>query len=237
MKKLIAALMTIAILLSLCACGSAPKQKELKDFSTAELQEELMRQLTGEEEEEEVTSAQATSEVPPIEDYLVTIEITPENFHDYFEMITYPTLDDWGEPQPYYYFALRCNLNDQGLIYYRNAAQKADDDFLMEMKYTYYNGYGKLIESTNDISAYWLYDHWCMNGSGSYGSSEYDPEKGITAEVLRARGTLTFLKEDYIQEVISSSTRKTLGNDVTYETLLLKNGESMSLSYYADRKY
>lgn len=235
MKKLIAALMAVAILLSLCACGSAsaPKKKSIEDITSEDLEAAAERLM----EDEEETVAQATEEVPPIEDYLVTIEITPENFSDYFELFAYPVLDDWGTPKSEYYIALKCNLNDQGLIYYRNAAQKADDDFLMEMKYTYYNGYGTLIESTSNVSAYWLYDNWCMGGVGSLASYAFDPEKDITAEVLRTKGTLTFLKEEYIQEVVQSNTYKQSGYEIISDVLRLKNGERLDVRYYADRKY
>lgn len=235
MRKLIAALMAIAILLSLCACGSpsTPKKKDIDDITAEDIQAAADKMMGVEEE----SPIQAAEEVPPIEDYLVTIEITPENFSDYFDLFVYPALNDWGEPQPYYYFALKCNLSDQGLIYYRDAAFRADDDFLMELKYTYYSGWGQLMEETNDISAYNLYDRWCMGGIGSYSTNDFDQEKGITAEVLRIKGELTFLKEEYIQEEITSSTSKEIGYEIVEKTLLLRNGEKMTIRYFADRKY
>lgn len=192
--------------------------------------------MTGEEEEETTPAQTETAEnVPPIEDYLVTIEITPENFNDYFEIITFPYLDEWGEPvDNVNYFGLKCNLIDQGLIYYRDASSNADDDFLMELKLIYYTDWGELSDDTFNVSAHDLYDSWCFDGLDI---AVMDYEKEITAEVLRSRGTLTFLKEEYIQEVTYSSTYKSLGYDVTTETLLLKNGEEMSIKYFPGRKY
>lgn len=42
-----------------------------------------------------------------IEDYLVTVELTPENFDEYFEFVTIPSQNAFGEPDDTIWYGLR----------------------------------------------------------------------------------------------------------------------------------
>lgn len=224
MKKLIAALMAIAILLSLCACGSAPKQKELKDFSTAELQEELMRRMTG---EEEVTSAQTSNEVGPIEDYLVTVEMTPENFGNYWEFDKIPVLDEWGEPTGVYMLGMKSKVYNQGLHFidpYWNPWFEGSDDFQFEFE---------VIEPSLEKS----YTNTANRGAfKDWMEFSYHESKDEDCQIVvkRVKGTVSFIKTSYIQYDEIYDTGKTSGHDCSYIRFHLLNGNSIDVRYFND---
>lgn len=86
MKKSISLLLALVTLLSLTACGT-----KNTSGTQASANGEASAQTSTK------TEGKKSQKVEPIEDYLVTVELTPENFWDYFGMEVMHKLDEWGD--------------------------------------------------------------------------------------------------------------------------------------------
>ena len=81
MKKTLSLLLIVALLLALCACGSSNSKNNMDHQF-----DPMMFEPTNPVKDEDV---------------LLTVELTPENFSDYFESAVIILLDENGEPQTY----------------------------------------------------------------------------------------------------------------------------------------
>lgn len=217
MKKLIAVLMAIAILLSLCACGSSstPPKKDIDDITADDIQAAVDKMMGV--EEETAAPAQASNDAPTPDDYIVCVEMTPENFGDYFEPTILPVLDDWGEPTGKYTYGFISKVYDQGLQYV-SAIDKAPEDFLVE------------IEIKED--SYSPRTSTLPNGSFDallrFMQPTYNTEN-ITVSVTRVKGHLNFLKTEYIDHETLDSTKRQNGYDLNWYSVYMKDGSVYNL--------
>lgn len=59
----------------------------------------------------------------PIDDYLITVELTKENFNDYFDWKCIPVVNAFGEEEDYTQFVLTSKVYEEGLVLYRSEAE------------------------------------------------------------------------------------------------------------------
>lgn len=78
-------------------------------------------------------AAEAFAEKGPIEDYLVTVELTTENFSDYFEWISIPSLDAFGEETDYWDIFWTSKVYQEGLVFYQSDAKYEMDGYEYEL--------------------------------------------------------------------------------------------------------
>lgn len=236
MKRLLALTLILAALLSLSACSLIPAPRKSMEDITADDLAAAAERLTEMDSDEIGAAVDAAfggsaaavpeeTKLEPIENYLVTIEITPENFWDYFELVVLPSYDQWGEATGYYFFGLKSKLYDQGLIYYPDAT---DSDFLMEIEWHHSQTY------KNNANKWSLRDLLKMEYGSAF--SRKDDDK-VEFRVLRSKGTLTFVRQEYIERIEDSSTTKVRGYTYHYCTIYLKNGDRISNYYYEGMRY
>lgn len=149
-------------------------------------------------------AAEAFAEKGPIEDYLVTVELTPENFYDYFEWKSFPDLDAFGEETDYTRYDLVSTVYQEGLIFYQSDAKYADDGY----ESLFYLGEGFL-------------------------SRNPEMAESIKAEkAANISGSVTFVKADYVMDYTiykDDPTGFTHGPDDPYRdaNVALVNGEQL----------
>lgn len=218
MKRIISILLAIATLLTLTACG----KKDSGKVQTSSKGEATIQSPAKETKSEEVE---------PIENYLVKVELTPENFYDYFEweLVHYP--DEWGDMTESLHITLKSKAYDDGLIMYG-----LPRDVQFEFK----------RPSSSDFSTHDLVEFFNPNdcaGLGGY-SEDADVDDGFNEEektctygnihpiscyeIGRVKGTITFVKAEYIDHIEKGDKGWKQVNFEMYETYIyLKNGEML----------
>ena len=163
--------------------------------------------------------AKEVAEKGDIDEYLVTVNLTIDNFNDYFEWKNFYAFNDFGEELEYSYRSvLTSKVYDQGLILY---------DCDVKLGYTQtvgVNYFGKEdIHSIEDTNV-WDENTMPCCGSESAEGVKYDLEKCHT-KTTRVEGTVTFVKEEYIADYKLSEmdTNSYQNADIT-----LVNGEHIS---------
>lgn len=116
-------------------------------------------------------AAEAFAEKGPIEDYLVTVELTTENFSDYFEWKSFPSLDAFGEETDYWDMVLTSKVYQEGLVFYQSDAKYEKDG----------SGYEYELHL------------------GCTGQTR-DLERWKAEKVDHVSGSVTFVKSDYVME-------------------------------------
>lgn len=243
MKITIAILLTLCITLSLTGCVSqsdldavtaennalqADYEALQADYeamqSTMDAHADLIAAMDAEDYERamgiisEKQIAKQLAEKGNIEDYLVTVELTPENFEDYFAWKAFYNLDAFGEPMEHFMSVVAASkVYDQGLILY-------DTNVKIGLTFTFSSTdsgrtYTDTIHETRD---------WSQNNifGSAISSSEgvvFDLDN-YAMEVTRVEGTITFVKEEYVTSyaISESETKSSESAEIT-----LVNGEQL----------
>lgn len=147
-----------------------------------------------------------------IDDYLVTVDLNSENFEDYFEFVTIPKYNGFGEiVKDCTVFGVKSKKYDDGLIVY------SMDDITVE--YTYSGNSGD-----TDLKSllYFGNESW-SSVNISYGGRITD-------------GKVTFIKQEYVEEYDIPEKKKPDEFAVT-TFIQLKNGESISRTLQPEYPY
>lgn len=150
-KPFVILVFVFCIDLLFCACGQASEKTQPEETTETEQLEELSEeeQLFGKYEDiiralesgdydgavstiEQLKTEANIRQYGDINDYLVTVELTPENFDEYFEFVTTPTFNDFGEQNDYLKLGLRSKKYDEGLILYGVDDLQYCDTFAIE---------------------------------------------------------------------------------------------------------
>ena len=199
MKKLLALLLAAALLLSLCACGSPSKPKELEDISDEDW-EAAAEALEDMYEEEPAVETEAAKKIYEIGDTIVTadgmVEFTLDSFcfGDYRDGMTYLPADS-------------------GDIYHTAEEGKT---------FCFFSGTMTLVGEPKEKSSYWLYDIKAdyMDGyifgegepfptntyelDGSRGGSSAEFEPFVSTNVREVRGFVE------VPDVVENDTENSL---------------------------
>ena len=254
MKKAIAVLLAVCVVFCMAGCVSQDEFDALtaeRDALKAELDAlqsqydslntavepygDLLDAMDGEDYEtamgivSEKQVAKQLAEKGDIDAYLVTVELTPENFGEYFEWKALYNVNTFGEEEPWcVQYELVSKAYEQGLILYRADA-----------KLSYTNAYactaedGYTFEDSFDGNYEWNSSYLPQNGmSGSQGM-EYQLEK-CTVTVTRVEGTVTFVKADY---VTGYEVGEVTNGHIQQGTVTLVNGETLPRSIRFGNKY
>ena len=138
--------------------------------------------------------AKEIAEKGDIEEYLVTVELTVDNFDDYFEWKSFYNLNSFGEDMEE---SVTCvpvsKVYDEGLILY-------DTD--VKIGYTFSFSFlssgrthSESVEETREWSRSWLPSIGCGSSQGT----KFLLEK-CQVDVNRVLGTVTFVKSDYVTD-------------------------------------
>ena len=149
-----------------------------------------------------------------INDYLVTVEITPENFDEYFEFVSFHGKNAFGEQDDKrVYIGLRSKKYDDGLLLYGLDDRQYSDDITIEFFCDFLGSDPK-------------YDKLCSLVMFGYSvsSSNLIPAS-ISLKSGRISGSrITFIKKEYVEsyeiEPVSSPEKTVSGATIT-----LINGE------------
>lgn len=208
MKKTVAMLLALCLLAALSGCVSrsdvdaAAAQRDALRENLDALQEEydalqtklerhseLIRLMEEEkydavlEKLEEMQAAKEKAAAEMLEPYLVTVELTMDNFDDYFEWKSQTVAGDHGEDVPVCYLASK--VYDQGLILYKS------DAVVGVRSIRSYSGH--VEENKDPIS---LLDYYSLY---SIGSVDY-PFTVLAIGHYRVGGTVTFVKADAVTD-------------------------------------
>lgn len=212
MKKTVAILLAFCLLFALSGCVSrrdvdeAAAQRDALQ-AKAEPHSEFLQPLMEEEyevvldmlEEKQADKERAAAEM--IEPYLVTVELTTENFDDYFEWITFPSVDAFGAEDGDTTVVLTCKVYQDGLVFYRSDAK------------------------------YVLEDHSERELNLNSRSTWHNDSLPDSMKVVSVSGSVTFVKSDYVMEYSvekADPTRHTQNpaDPFLSATVTLANGES-----------
>lgn len=165
-----------------------------------------------------------------IDDYLVTVELTMDNFDDYFQWKTFYGINDFGEvKKDVAWFVLTSKAYDQGLVLYHL-------DGALGYTYTATGttpGWGT-HSNTSDENTADLHDYSMPSvGSGMGSDSVMDIEK-CSAETTRVTGTATFVKAEY---VTSYELGEVQNGAYQQATIKLVNGETLHRGVSFECKY
>lgn len=246
MKRTLALLLALGLLFSLAGCVS---QSDLDAViaerdalqttcdglqATVDTYADLINAMKSEDYQtamniiSEKQTAKAVAEKGDIDDYLVTVELTLDNFDDYFQWQTFYNLNDFGEEQEH---SISCVLTskvyDEGLILYA-ADAKLGYNFTFTHE-SFGSAYSETLEETRDWNDFFL----PTTGCGSSPDVKFIPEQCFV-EVTRVIGTVTFIKSDYVTSYELSETRN---GSISDATITLINGETLLHSIHYGCKY
>lgn len=222
MKRIISILLAIATLLTLTACGKKDSGK-------------VQTSSKGETTTQSPAKETKSEEVEPIENYLVKVELTPENFDDYFEWKCVHRLDDWGDMMEEVDVRLKSKAYDDGLIIY-----ECPDD--VKFEYNYHPDDDSDYYTTDTLQDWFLFGSAGLYGNGCY----FETDDGFNKEektctygnihpfpwhkLGRVKGTITYVKAEYIDHIEKTDEVEDYGGNYyghkLYEVkIYLKNGE------------
>lgn len=233
MKKAVAMLLVLCLLLALPGCVSrsdvdaAAAQRDALQAELDALQEqydvlharldthsEYLQPLMEEEydvvlerlEKKQADKKKAAAEM--IEPYLVTVELTMDNFDDYFEWKWQTVTSDKGEDVPVYYLASKAY--EQGLILYKS------DAVIGVAVQIEYGGHANIVTDPSSL----FHDRSLY----SIGSAN-DPSRVLAIGSYRVEGTVTFVKAEAVTDyrVSESASSEAYG----YADVYLIGGESL----------
>ena len=241
MKKRPGAFLLSALMcLSLVACGTPQPAEE-----EAPAEEEVVEEPAVEEERypeiadaldagdydgaiaaiTEMKTEAMAQEAGDINDDLVTVEITPENFDEYFDVYTVPVNNAFGEFE-YSCWYLRSRKYDEGLILYGLDDADYCDTISVEfvIRSTVDSGYEQLAEPIID-------ELGSMLDSGGVLELSWDPSVAFSLEsISRMTGSkLTFVRSEYVESIELEERDKP--DMSSTETITLKNGETFTYYY------
>lgn len=252
MRRTYLGIIVIIISILACACGQAasPVQAETKAEQTAsaanteameveagsdhQIQEKysgLIDLLEKEDydsaiaEIEKMKKASKAQKYGDVEDSLVTVELTKENFDEYFEFTTMLGKNAFGEYDDTIWAGLKSKKYDEGLILYNPYNKQMND--VITIEYTYGD------------------DEWKNTGEGklsdflsfSDGFGGQDPETFSIVPTGRIAGSkITFIKKEFVESYeVEPFTSQDQHSSLA--TITLKNGESYTTSVNPDYLY
>lgn len=254
MRKLIPLLLALFLVLGLCACGQSPapaagtqpavSQDALPSHGD-KMYEKYADVIDAMEAGDYDAALEAVKErrknASPalngdIEDYLVRVEITPENFADYFEFYHRPVLNAFGEDTGDIFFGLRSKAYDRGLILYHPDDPTWCDPVSVE--YTWSGSYNRndpnaLTTDTSDSALTSLLVGHMLSGDAS---SHFAQTFQIVFTGRLTSGTLTFVRADY---VLSYDIPEKSDPDasVVWASVVLMNGEQIGHTIVPDEPF
>ena len=146
-----------------------------------------------------------------IEEYLVPVDLTSENFEDYFEFVTPPKFNAFGEPDGHY-VGLKSKKYDEGLVVY------SFDDITVEFS---------AESSTSDFT---------IDALLSFGIGGLDNVKDVSYAGRITDGKVTFIKKEYVENYSIPESEKPDMKIVEAE-VQLKNGEEIFRYIHPDYPY
>ncbi len=147
-----------------------------------------------------------------IEEYLVTVDLNSENFEDYFEFVSVPRYNAFGELINAFGIGLKSKKYDEGLIIY------TIDDIT--------------VEYTDD---YWT-DSSSLGNLLMFGSATSGFNVDKLAYTRITDGKVTYIKREYVDSYDIPEFEKP--NDYNVETRVeLQNGESIYRTLYPEYPY
>jgi len=226
--------------LSLVACGTPQPAEE-----EAPTEEEVVEEPAVEEERypeiadaldagdydgaiaaiTEMKTEAMAQEAGDINDYLVTVEITPENFDEYFEIYTVPTYNAFGEFElsAYYFRSLKY---DEGLILYGLGDAEYGNTGSIEyvVKATVDSGEEQLTGPVID-------ELFNLLNCGGFAYLSEDPSVVFSLESISRMtdSKLTFVRSEFVESVVLEESDKP--DMLSTETITLKNGETFTYYY------
>ena len=173
--------------------------------------------------------AKQLAEKGDIEEYLVTVELTVDNFGEYFEWKNLYSINTFGEEEPWnLQCALLSKAYEQGLILY-----KADVKLNYTLAFTFVTENGYTVDDSFESTQEWTDSYLPSTGcSAPQGSQYLLDECGVTMN--RIEGTITFVKADYVTDYELGEV-----NNGYYQpgTVTLVNGETLHRSVKFGYKY
>lgn len=159
--------------------------------------------------------AKEVAEKGDIEEYLVTVELTLDNFDDYFEWKAFYGLNSFGEPEKHNMSVVPVSkVYDQGLILYQI-------DLKLGYAFTFSDSYqGRVNSDTINETREWSNNSIFGTGISSSEGVVFDLEN-FTMDVNRLEGTVTFVKEEYVTSYELGELERSTQN----ATITLVNGE------------
>ena len=238
--------------LLVCSCSQAPVEPVVENPVTIEAESVQSIEITSEPSKEEqlydkyediISSLEAENyddaikiinekkneaikeKYGDIEDYLVTVELTPENFDDYFEFVAIERYNAFGEKTGSCPLGLKSKKYDEDMILYGLNDKNYCDDISVE--FTYYVGGGS---NTVSYSLRELLTFTRGIGASSADSITFKPTGRITGSKL------TYLKKDYVD----SYEMEEITNPqyfVTNAIVRYKNGQGFGFTVCPDYPY
>ena len=239
MKKILTVLLMMSLLVCMTGCAS---QSDLdaaiveRDALQAKVDQysDIIDALDAEEYEAAMNIisqkqiAKEMEEKGDIEDYLVTVDLTLDNFGDYFEWKSYYGINEFGEEEECdLWFPLVSKVYDEGLVLY-----KADVKLGITMSMTYDGNYGTNSYSTEDTLE-WEEHIMPTRGSSTSSEDRYILDK-CNVTTTRVEGTVIFVKEDYVVNYDLGEVRNGWFQDAK---ITLVNGEELFHSVQFEDKY
>lgn len=223
------------LLVPLCGCAQSSSQTQADgQAQTDGKYDEIIADLEEEDYDgaiDAITEMKKESQAKAfgdIKDYLVTVELTKENFDEYFEWVSQEHVDAFGEKDSVWW-GFRSKKYDDGLILYRLEDVKYCDSILIEHTSTYHNldDSDQSVQEKDELSSLLSMISWDV--------PMLDP---VTLDsVDRIAGSkLTFIKKEFVESYDFkpfSFPEDSLGT----ETITLKNGEILTRASARDYPY
>lgn len=215
-------------------------QEENKTESVAETsaREQLLEKYTGvinllEKEDydnaiaeiEEMKKASKAKKYGDIADYLVSFELTADNFDEFFEFSTIQGKNAFDEDDDIIWIGLKSKKYDEGLAFYRISDTQYNDDVTIE--YTYNSG-GWEQTSESGLDELLTFNY----GVGIDHNDSFSVEP--TGRIAGSK--ITFIKREFI-ESYDVEPIENKSQHITQATVTLKNGDVYYLNVNPDNLY
>ena len=249
---LVIVLICVTILASACGQSVAPAQNETntaqtssssvaqtedkdEEAATDNQQSEKYKGVMDSLEKEDYDSAIAEIEkikkeskaqkYGDIDNYLVTVELTKDNFDEYFEFVTMQGKNAFNEYDGNVWVGLKSKKYDEGLVLYNLNDNHYNDVITIEYTHSANDWTETEQEKLTNILSF----------STGYGC-DYPESLSISPTGRIAGSKLTFIKKDFVEsyeiEPISSPDQNS-----SQATITLKNGETYYASVNPDYPY
>lgn len=160
-----------------------------------------------------------------VADYLVSFELTADNFDEFFEFAAIQGKNAFGEDEDTVWIGLKSKKYDEDLVFYRISDTEYNDDVTIEYTYNV-GGWEQTSEST-------LSQLVCFNngiGIDNKDSFSVEPTGRISGSKI------TFIKKEFVESYdVKPASNQSL--HITQATVTLKNGDVYYLSVNPDYLY
>ena len=242
MKKLSALLLTSTLFLApLCGCAQTSTQTQPDQAQSDKRYDDVIADLEEEDYDGAIATitemkkeAQAKAHAD-MEEYLVTVELTKENFDEYFEWVTIPRINAFGE-QEGARWGLRSKKYDDGLILYGLDDQNYCDSITLKYTVTmhYPSGSDWSDQENTDLSTLLCIQRGCSGDAGEEVSVDVNSLDRI------AGSRLTFIKKEFIESYdieLAEHPDDPVDSFFASATITLKNGETFYSAIARDYPY